>query len=273
MSSTNVRRGVEQNGAGASCLIEILTQLGWRVFIIRRRLSRLKTRIQRAEKKYQPTATFESEKEGLSEELDRYENLLNDCADWMHVRTGIPTTRLVDVAISTAFTEGEDRDHIYAELRKLDERGVTAELSEALMSRDQEALMSVKLLGSCDTNPRASTADDATLWDRGATGAADAPSSGSKNLQKCKRLAYRAFQFAESRLERTLEDREAWEYLKEHGIPKDHDDLQDLHSYELPSFETFTTYLSHARRALDDLKYDKGNRRQSKSVVKQSEID
>ena len=136
----------------APCLITILKQFGWRVFIIRRRLSRLKTRIQRAEKKNQPTTTLESQQvEELSVDLERYEDLLNDCAKAIHDRTGIPTSKLVEVATST--TDGQDWDYIYAELKDLDERRVNAEVWKALLSRDPDALISVGLLPSSESSP------------------------------------------------------------------------------------------------------------------------
>ena len=160
MSATDVRRVVEHNGASAPCLIVILEQFGWRVFNNRRRLSRLKKKIQIAEKKNQPTTALESTKEELSAELDRYDNLLNNCAEAIHRRTGIPSSHLIDVATSTAFTEGEDRDHIYAELRKMDERGVTAELWKALLSLDRNALVSVKLLSSSESSPPGTKTDE-----------------------------------------------------------------------------------------------------------------
>ena len=152
MSAKDVRWGVEHNGASSRCLIKILEPLGLRVVIIGCRLSRLKTRIQIAEKKNQPTTTLESKKEELLDELDRYSGLLNYCAEEIRVVTGIPSSKLVEVATSTAFTKGEDRDHIYAELRKLDERGVTAELWKALLSLDQDALASLKLLPSSESS-------------------------------------------------------------------------------------------------------------------------
>ena len=146
MSATDVRRVVEHNGASAPRLIKILKQFGWRVLIIRRRLSRLKTRIQRAEKKNQPTTTLESQQEEeLSVDLERYEDLLNDCAEAIHEATGISTSKLTEVATST--TDGEDWDYIYAELRSLDKDRVNAELWEALVSRDQDALTIARYSG------------------------------------------------------------------------------------------------------------------------------
>jgi hypothetical protein len=163
----------------APCLITILKQFGWRVFIIRRRLSRLKTRIQRAERIRQPTTTLEAQQEEelsvvperhedllkdcdeaihereeeLFVDLERYDGLLNDCVAWIHERTGIPSSKLLEVATSTP--EGEEWGYMYTELKKLEERRVNAVLWTALLSRDQDALMSVGLLPTSESSPSA----------------------------------------------------------------------------------------------------------------------
>ena len=165
--------------ASVPCLITILKRFGWRVFILRRRLSRLKIkiRIQRAEKKNQSGTKLDVEqKEGvsvsaernedvlkdcdeailvreeeLSVDLERYEDQLNDCVVWIHERTGIPTSRLLEVATSTP--DGDEWSYIYTELKKLEERHVNAELWKALLSRDPDALVSVGLLPSSEASP------------------------------------------------------------------------------------------------------------------------
>jgi hypothetical protein len=163
--------------ASVPCLITILKRFGWRVFILRRRLSRLKIRIQRAEKKNQSGTKLDvQQKEGvsvsaernedvlkdcdeailvreeeLSVDLERYEDQLNDCVVWIHERTGIPTSRLLEVATSTP--DGDEWSYIYAELKKLEERHVNVELWKALLSRDPDALVSVGLLPSSESSP------------------------------------------------------------------------------------------------------------------------
>jgi hypothetical protein len=170
MSATDV-------AASVPCLITILKRFGWRVFILRRRLSRIKIRIQRAEKENQPGTKLDvQQKDGvsvsaernedvledcyeailvregeLSVDLERYEDQLNDCVAWIHERTGIPTSRLLEVATSTP--DGDEWGYIYAELKKLEERHVNAELWKALLSRDPDALVSVGLLPSSESSP------------------------------------------------------------------------------------------------------------------------
>ena len=140
--------------ASAPCLIDILKRFAWRVIIIRGRLSRLKTRIQIAAKKNQPATALESQQEEeWTVELERYKDLLNDCVAWIHERTGIPTSKLLEVATSTP--EGEEWDYIYTELKKLEERRVNAVLWTALLSRDLDALVSVSLLPSSESSPPA----------------------------------------------------------------------------------------------------------------------
>jgi hypothetical protein len=152
--------------ASAPCLIDILKRFAWRVLIIRGRLSRLKTRIQIAAKKNQSATSLESQQtEEWTVDLERYKDLLNDCVAWIHERTGIPSSKLLEVATSTP--EGEEWGYIYTELKKLEERRVNAVLWTALLSRDQDALMSVGLLPPSESSPPAteterqdSTTDD-----------------------------------------------------------------------------------------------------------------
>ena len=147
------------NGESTPCLVVILEKLGWRVFNNRRRRKRLEDHIEDAKKKDQPTTALETQRAELKVELARSVDLLNDCAEWVRVRTGISKEKLVEVATSTAFTEGKDRDDIYAKLGTLDERGLTAELWKRLLSEDRDALVSVKLLPSLESSPLASEAD------------------------------------------------------------------------------------------------------------------
>lgn len=97
-------------------------------------------------------AIHEREEE-LFVDLERYDGLLNDCVAWIHERTGIPSSKLLEVATSTP--EGEEWGYIYTELKKLEERRVNAVLWTALLSRDQDALMSVGLLPPSESSPPA----------------------------------------------------------------------------------------------------------------------
>lgn len=155
MSASDNRSVIGQNVANVPSLVVILEQLGWRVFNDQRRLSRLDLRIDEAKEKNLSTASLGTEKGKLQEQLERFDELLDDCAEWIRVRTGIPKRKIRDVAISTAFNEGKDRDDIYAKLAKLDEYGQTANLWTALVSQNRDALESVNLLPSIDSNPSA----------------------------------------------------------------------------------------------------------------------
>jgi hypothetical protein len=66
-------------------------------------------------------------------------------------------------------------------------------------------------------------------------------------------MAYLSFLYAESKKGTRLEDRPAYDWLKEYGI--DADDSGKLVDYELPSFLTWTRYLRQARAATGERKY------------------
>lgn len=72
-------------------------------------------------------------------------------------------------------------------------------------------------------------------------------------LQPSAANAYVSFTLAEARAQRRLEDREAWEDLKEHGVGDDKTDC--LADYKLPGFQTWCRYLRLARKALNERKY------------------
>lgn len=168
------------------CLVLILEKLGWRVLNNRRRLQRLEVHIEDAKKKNQPTTALDTQRDELKDELARSVDLLNDCAEWIRVRTGIPNDKLVEVATSTAFTEGQDRDVIYAKLGTLDERGLTAELWADLLSQHPEALESFKLLPSLESGLPTSVADEQRGHSADATSsplAQNAEAEGSFNDQ------------------------------------------------------------------------------------------
>jgi hypothetical protein len=90
-------------------------------------------------------------------------------------------------------------------------------------------------------------------------------------LTECERKAYLSYNYAETKEGRQLSDREAWEYLKEHGIG---DDGGELSHYQPPLRETYTDYMSRARAKLGELKYTHrgGRAKGSRSVPRQSEL-
>lgn len=96
----------------------------------------------------------------------------------------------------------------------------------------------------------------------------------SQHLPLRVRQAYFAYQFAGTINEKRLEDREAYDYLKEHGLPDSAGDRGELTDYELPAFDTFTRYLREARRALGEQKYTRrANRPRGRSIAAADEIE
>jgi len=95
-----------------------------------------------------------------------------------------------------------------------------------------------------------------------------------KHLPPAERKAYLAYQFAETKAGKTLEDREAYELIRENGIPTESGDLGELMDYDLPDcFETWSRYLRAARNPLGEQKYSsRGGRSTGKSVVRSDEL-
>ena len=92
-----------------------------------------------------------------------------------------------------------------------------------------------------------------------------------RNLRPAARKAYFAFKAAELKAERRLEDQEAFDILKEEGIPEG--DQGELTDYQLPDKETWCRYLRLARRALGEQKYTRRRgRSHGKSIVEPHEI-
>lgn len=71
-----------------------------------------------------------------------------------------------------------------------------------------------------------------------------------------------------------MEDREAYDWLKENGIPSNRGDRGEKTDYKLPVFDTWTRQLREARRLLGESKYSRrGRRRLGKSIVKADQIE
>jgi hypothetical protein len=96
-----------------------------------------------------------------------------------------------------------------------------------------------------------------------------------RKLEPAVQKAYLAYQYAEGKAEKRLEDREAYEWLRENGIDQDKGDPRELTGYEPPdNVETFQRYLSAARKALGENKYTpRGGRKHGPSIVKGDEIE
>jgi hypothetical protein len=64
--------------------------------------------------------------------------------------------------------------------------------------------------------------------------------------------AYLSFLYAETKAKRRLQDRDAFDWLKENGIDVESEELAD---YTLPEFDTWCRYLRYARNATSEKKY------------------
>lgn len=89
-------------------------------------------------------------------------------------------------------------------------------------------------------------------------------------LRKSWKLAFLAYAYAEAKLGCQLTDREAWEYLDEHGIRQDGDEIE---GYDLPLFGTFADYCTKARKAMGQQRNKPrgGRAAGSRSVVRRSD--
>jgi hypothetical protein len=95
-----------------------------------------------------------------------------------------------------------------------------------------------------------------------------------RNMERSVRLAYLAFCYAESKAGNRLEDREAYDLLKEEGIPANRGGRGDLEDYDLPSFDTWTRYLRDARKLLGEQKYTRrAGRSTGKSIAQADQIE
>jgi len=96
-----------------------------------------------------------------------------------------------------------------------------------------------------------------------------------KSLPNSVRRAYLACEFAESAKGKSLEDREAHEYIREYGFSQNAGDLGELENYDVPeSFETFARYVRVARNALDEQKYTpRAGRPQGPSVANANQVE
>ena len=93
-------------------------------------------------------------------------------------------------------------------------------------------------------------------------------------LEPADRKAYSAYQYAETMAEKRLQDREAYDWLKENGIDANKGDVGELADYELPDFPTWTRQLRNARNPLGEQKYTRrAGRDTGRSIVTAKEIE
>jgi hypothetical protein len=93
------------------------------------------------------------------------------------------------------------------------------------------------------------------------------------NLNPANRKAYYSYHVAEIKLGGRLEDRDAYEWLTENGIPDDVGDIGELADYDLPAFDTWSRQLRFARKALGEQKYSRrAHRATGRSIARLDEI-
>jgi hypothetical protein len=106
------------------------------------------------------------------------------------------------------------------------------------------------------------------------TGADTRRTAAMASLRPAERKAYYSFRAAELKSEKQLEDREAYELLKEEGIPENAESGGELADYQLPPYASWTRYLRKARKALGEQKYtSRRERPHGKSVVERDQIE
>ena len=95
-----------------------------------------------------------------------------------------------------------------------------------------------------------------------------------EGLQPADRKAYLAYQYAETMAEKRLQDREAYDWLKENGIDANKGDVGELADYKLPAFDTWAKQLRKARKPLGEQKYTRrAGRATGRSIVAGKEIE
>jgi hypothetical protein len=95
-----------------------------------------------------------------------------------------------------------------------------------------------------------------------------------RQMEHAVRLAYLAFSYAESKAGKRLEDREAYDLIKDEGIPEGAGDRGELAEYRLPAFGSWTRYLREARNVLNEQKYTRrAGRPVGKSIVTGGQIE
>jgi hypothetical protein len=116
------------------------------------------------------------------------------------------------------------------------------------------------------------------VTDEGATSANDGmPSSYDRLLQLLSpivREAFASYRYAETMIGSRITDRQAYEFLKENGIPKGVEaDRWNLDGYTLAAFETWTRQIRRARKVLGEQKHNRrAGRPTGKSVVRRDQI-
>ena len=96
--------------------------------------------------------------------------------------------------------------------------------------------------------------------------------NGIEALRPAARKAYLTYQVAELKAGSRLEDREAYDLLKEKGLSDNTNGLGELDEYPLPTFDTWVRHLREARQSLGEQKSSPRAGRASGSVVSRDQI-
>jgi len=94
-----------------------------------------------------------------------------------------------------------------------------------------------------------------------------------QGLRPAHRKAYLAFQYAESKAGKPLQDHEAYERLEAEDFGTVKDDFSELTDYDLPCRATWTRQVRYARNAIGDQKYTRRSGRCGRSIVAGREIE
>jgi hypothetical protein len=128
-----------------------------------------------------------------------------------------------------------------------------------------------------DQRERSSGVPESNASERVAVTDGGTPANCQELIQRLSpsvRKAYLALLCAERKAEKCLKYREAYELLKEEGIPENAGDQADLEDYELPDFPTWARYLGRARKALGEQKYQRRRgRSHGRSIVEEDQIE
>src|SRR5262249_19239022 len=95
-----------------------------------------------------------------------------------------------------------------------------------------------------------------------------------QSIKPAAHKAYLSFEYAESKAGKCLKHRDAYDLIKEEGIPEDKGKLGELIDYELPDYNTWTRYLRQARNVLSEQKNTpRGGRQTRKSIVRCDQVE
>lgn len=168
---------------------------------------------------------------------------------------------------------GRHRDDLLAKLCEDARRRVSAEYAERRCSFDAAKLELTANIRQ-QLRPNDQEQRPRTGGNEQGEGAGESRAEILKRFSACVRQAYLAYQLAETMNGKRLEDREAYDYIKEYGLPDNAGDLGELSDYNLPAFDTWTRYLRDARQPLGEQKYNRRAKRpKGRSITTEDEIE